>query len=152
MVALASVRGESSDKLRPASREAGPFFTFDTIEYMKYLIGVDEAGRGPLAGPVAVGAVMVARDFDWTLVAEAKDSKQMTPKSREILYSTMTTLRENGKLDFAVAFSSSSMIDTYGIVPAIKSALARCLDKLSKGRSPWTDGCEILLDGGLRAS
>ena len=117
---------------------------------MKYLIGIDEAGRGPLAGPVAVGAVLVSRDFDWTLVAGARDSKQMTPASREILYSTMTTLRENGTLDFAVAFSSSSMIDTYGIVPAIKSALARCLNKLSEG-SPLTRRYEILLDGGLRA-
>ena len=78
---------------------------------MKYLIGIDEAGRGPLAGPVAVGAVMVSRDFDWKLVAGAKDSKQMTPASREILYSTMIALRENETLNFAVAFSSSSMID-----------------------------------------
>ena len=118
---------------------------------MKYLIGIDEAGRGPLAGPVAVGAVMVARDFDWALVVGAKDSKQMTPKSREVLYIKMSELRESGELDFAVEFSSSSMIDTYGIVPAIKSALARCLNKLSEG-SPLTHRYEILLDGGLRAS
>jgi len=118
---------------------------------VKYLIGIDEAGRGPLAGPVAVGAVMVARDFDWALVVGAKDSKQMTPKSREVLYIKMSELRESGELDFAVEFSSSSMIDTYGIVPAIKSALARCLNKLSEG-SPLTHRYEILLDGGLRAS
>ena len=115
---------------------------------MKYLIGIDEAGRGPLAGPVAVGAVSVAPDFDWTLVAGAKDSKQMTPKSRDILYSNLVLLRENGKLDFAVAFSSSSMIDTYGIVPAIKSALARALTKIQEA-TPLE--CEVRLDGGLRA-
>ncbi len=120
---------------------------------MKYLIGIDEAGRGPLAGPVSVGAVTVPLDFDWKLVAGAKDSKKMTPKSREILYSTMTTLRENGTLDFAVAFSSSSMIDQYGIVPSIKSALARALNKtlLTKNLEASPLGFEILLDGGLRA-
>lgn len=117
---------------------------------MKFLVGIDEAGRGPLAGPVSVGAVIVPRTFDWTLVAGAKDSKQMTPKSREILYSTMSTLREAGKLNFAVAFSSSSMIDTYGIVPAIQSALNRALAKLTKNikNGPL---CEVRLDGNLRA-
>lgn len=117
---------------------------------MKYLIGIDEAGRGPLAGPVAVGAVAVAPNFDWTLVAGAKDSKQMTPKARDALYETMSLLRKGGELDFAVAFSSSSMIDEWGIVPAIKSALARCLVKLTEG-SPRTSRYEILLDGGLEA-
>src|SRR3989344_7263811 len=115
---------------------------------MKYLIGIDEAGRGPLAGPVAVGAVSVAPDFDWALVAGARDSKQMTPKSRDILYSNLVLLRENGQLDFAVAFSSSAMIDTYGIVPAIKSALARALTKIQEA-TPLE--CEVRLDGGLRA-
>ena len=116
---------------------------------MKYLIGIDEAGRGPLAGPVAVGAVLVSHDFDWTLVAGAKDSKQMTPKSREILYANLISLRENGELDFAVAFSSSSMIDTYGIVPAIKSALARALAKITEDRPRYI--CEVRLDGSLKA-
>ena len=86
--------------------------------------------------------------FDWRVVGGVKDSKQMMPASREILYSTMTTLREDGKLDFAVAFSSSSMIDTHGIVPAIKSALARALAKIQQA-TPLE--CEVRLDGGLRA-
>lgn len=115
---------------------------------MKYFIGIDEAGRGPLAGPVSVGAVLVPRDFDWTLVQGAKDSKQMTPKSREVLYTTMSELRGAGRINFAVAFSSSSMIDTYGIVPAIKSALARALDKIQEA-APLE--CEVLLDGSLHA-
>ena len=115
---------------------------------MEFLVGIDEAGRGPLAGPVAVGAVMVARDFDWALVAGAKDSKQMTPKSREVLYIKMSELRESGELDFAVEFSSPSMIDTYGIVPAIKSALARALRRIQEA-TPLE--CEVRLDGNLKA-
>ncbi len=117
---------------------------------MKFVIGIDEAGRGPLAGPVAVGAAMVAWDFDWNLVDGAKDSKKMTPRSRDCLYDKMEALREEKILDFAVAFSSSTFIDQYGIVPAIKSALARVLSKLTENIK---DGplCEVLLDGGLRA-
>jgi ribonuclease HII len=114
---------------------------------MKYLIGIDEAGRGPLAGPVAVGAVVVSRAFDWKQVIGAKDSKQMTPASREHLYATMTALRTRGALNFAVAFSSSSVIDRRGIVFAVHSALARCLTMLEA--DPLT--CEIRLDGSLHA-
>ena len=114
----------------------------------KFLIGIDEAGRGPLAGPVAVGAVRVPADFDWSLVVGAKDSKQMTPKSRDELYKKMCALRKEGKLDFAVAFSSASVIDKRGIVPAVQSALDRALAKASK-----VEPChyEVLLDGGLHA-
>lgn len=62
----------------------------------------------------------------------------------------MSALRTGGQLNFAVAFSSSSMIDTYGIVPAIKSALARALEKVLEAR-PLGLEMEILLDGNLRA-
>jgi ribonuclease HII len=113
-----------------------------------FLIGIDEAGRGPLAGPVAVGAVVVPTGFDWSQVAGAKDSKQMTPKSRDALYKKMCVLRKEGKLDFAVAFSSAAVIDRRGIVPAVQSALDRALSKIPKA-SPL--GCRVLLDGGLHA-
>src|SRR5665213_1061641 len=97
---------------------------------MRYLIGIDEAGRGPLAGPVAVGAVAVPINFNFSLVAGAKDSKQMSPAEREEMYARLVELRRRGRLDFAVSFSSASVIDRRGIVPAIRSALARCLTKL----------------------
>jgi ribonuclease HII len=113
------------------------------------IIGIDEAGRGPLAGPVAVGAVVVPHDFDWSLVIGAKDSKKMTPKSREDIYTKMLALREAQTLDFAVAFSSSTFIDMHGIVPAVRSALDRAISKITKDR-PWED-IEVLLDGSLRA-
>ncbi len=119
---------------------------------MKYLIGIDEVGRGPLAGPVAVGAVRVPRDFDFGLVEGAKDSKKMTPKAREILFTRLVSLRGNELLTFAVAFSSSTMIDAYGIVPAIKSALGSALAEVA-GETAADDASryEIRLDGGLRA-
>ena len=119
---------------------------YDAVK--RFLIGIDEAGRGPLAGPVAVGAVKVPADFNWSLVEGAKDSKQMTSKSRDALYKKMCALRKEGKLDFAVAFSSASIIDKRGIVPAIQSALDRALAKITKVGALY---CEVLLDGGLHA-
>ncbi len=126
-----------------------------------FVIGIDEAGRGPLAGPVAVGAVLVPRAFDWTLLEGVKDSKQLRPQVREEIFQKMTELERVGKLQYAVAFSSHSMIDRKGIVPAIRSALRTTLLHLARDfmdNSKWNlrgqsleESAEVLLDGGLIA-
>jgi len=113
----------------------------------RFLIGIDEAGRGPLAGPVSVGAVLLPIDFDYTLVAGAKDSKQMTPKAREEMYTLMEELMNKGLMRFAVGVSSARQIDTHGIVPSIKAALKASLLKLEADPAL----CKVLLDGGLKA-
>src|SRR4029077_7572746 len=114
---------------------------------MKYLIGIDEAGRGPLAGPVSVGAVMVPYDFDWSVTKGIRDSKKLTEKSREEWYERLLTLKSDRRLDFAVAFSSAAFIDSEGIVPAIHTALTMCLQELKA----VPEECTILLDGSLYA-
>lgn len=114
---------------------------------MKYLIGIDEAGRGPLAGPVAVGAVVVPKDFDWELAKGVRDSKQLTPLARDAWYRTLRSLQRDGVLDFSVSFTSASLIDKRGIVPSIRAALRRCLIKLNIAPKE----CEVLLDGNLYA-
>ena len=138
----------------------GPFAIIYNVK--RYLIGIDEAGRGPLAGPVAVGAVIVPSDFDWSLVIGAKDSKQMTPKAREEIYAKLCDLRRDGKLDFTVTFSSASMIDMRGIVLSIQSALDAALSKITEvgplqkrwittDVRPLYGDIRVVLDGGLRA-
>jgi ribonuclease HII len=72
----------------------------------------------------------------------------MTPKSRDDLYKKMCALRREGKLDFAVAFSSAATIDRRGIVPAIQSAFNSALAKITKGGPRHY---LVLLDGGLHA-
>ncbi|MDP3646160.1 MAG: ribonuclease HII [bacterium] len=114
---------------------------------MRYLIGVDEAGRGPLAGPVSVGAVAVLHDFDFTLVPGVRDSKKLSEKAREKVFARMQELLGSKVLRFAVSTSSATYIDTYGIVPAIKRALAEALGKLELDPSE----CSVLLDGSLSA-
>lgn len=113
----------------------------------QYLIGIDEVGRGPLAGPVAVGAVAAPKDFDWKSVSSVRDSKKLTSRAREEWNKKLQKLRREKKLDFSVSFSSARMIDRHGIVFSIHSALVKCLKQL--GANPRN--CEILLDGGLYA-
>ncbi len=52
----------------------------------KWLIGIDEAGRGPLAGPVSVGLVIVPAHFDWKLIPGVGDSKQLSETKREAIF------------------------------------------------------------------
>jgi ribonuclease HII len=112
----------------------------------KFLIGVDEAGRGPLAGPVAVGAVRVPRDFDFSLLKDVRDSKQISQLGREIWFEKIQTLKSEG-LTWSVAFSSVTIIDQYGITRAVRRAVHRAVRALA----PEPQGVEILLDGLLTA-
>ena len=113
----------------------------------KFLVGIDEAGRGPLAGPVSVGAVCVPADFDFSVLEGAKDSKQMTEKAREIIFKKMQELKKSGAINFVVALSSAQTIDTKGIVPAIRTALDGAIGMLKVNPAE----CKVLLDGGLKA-
>ncbi|MCC2631075.1 MAG: rnhB, partial [Candidatus Paceibacter sp.] len=81
------------------------------------VIGIDEAGRGPLAGPVAVGAVLVMPGFDTALVApiKNKDSKKLNHQKREIWFKKMQQWKRDGLIDFHVALVSHTIIDTKGI-------------------------------------
>ena len=110
----------------------------------KFLIGIDEVGRGPLAGPVAVGVAMATpeaiRKFK-----KIKESKQLSKKQREEWYAKISD-KQSG-IHFAVSFVSAQVIDKRGIVPAIRLALLRGLTKLS----PNPKHSRILLDGGLHA-
>ncbi len=114
---------------------------------MKYVIGIDEAGRGPLAGPVAVGAVAVPQDFDWASINGVRDSKKLSEKKRERIFERARELISTSGLRYAVSTSSAAYIDAYGIVSAIKRALAEALSQL--GADPHSS--RVLLDGGLKA-
>ena len=126
----------------------GDFSSAILFSVKRYLIGIDEAGRGPLAGPVAVGAVMLPLDFDWSLIEGVRDSKQLSSRQREEIFARMQEIRSAGTLQFAVSFSSVQIIGRRGIVFAIQSALNRAIRKITKV-GPWY--FEVRLDGGLQA-
>lgn len=114
---------------------------------MRYLIGIDEAGRGPLAGPVAVSAVIVPVDFDFGLLEGVRDSKKLSERKREEIFERARGLEQTHLLKFSVSTSSAKYIDTYGIVPAIKRALAEALSRFEVAPAD----CRVLLDGSLKA-
>lgn len=97
--------------------------------HFKYIAGLDEAGRGALAGPVAVGAVILPNDKTQLArtLAGVRDSKQMTPLERESL---APRIRKTA-LAWSVAFASAEEIDLLGIVCATRLAATRALYNLS---------------------
>ena len=96
---------------------------------LKLIAGLDEAGRGALAGPVAVGAVILPPDpqLPQTL-AGVRDSKQMTPRQRDLCVPRI----QAAALAWSVAYASAEEIDRWGIVSATRLAAARALETLPK--------------------
>ncbi len=112
------------------------------------MIGVDEAGRGPLAGPVSVGVVMVAEGFDVTSeFPGVADSKKLSEKKREAIFTLLEERVAKGDAQFRVEFESAEAIDREGIVPAVRKALDRGVNALA----PDASLVHIQLDGSLRA-
>ena len=112
---------------------------------MRYIIGIDEVGRGPLAGPVAVCALAVSPHM-LKHFRGIKDSKQLSESQREE-WLQLIKMHMGDELRFAVSMVSAKEIDQKGIAPAIKKSLAASIKKL--GISPAD--CEVRLDGGLKA-
>ena len=121
---------------------------------MKFLIGVDEAGRGPLAGPVAVGVVIAPAFFD---IKEnfpgVADSKTLSPDKREELFTKLEAFANAGALRWVVTFASARTIDTKGLTYAVRSCVYKGVRTLApreaSGQAP--SGYHVLLDGLLRA-
>ena len=111
---------------------------------MKYLVGIDEVGRGPLAGPVAVGVLVMKENLK--IFGKIRDSKKLSEKQREEWFEIICAERQRGALDFSVSFVSHIMIDKRGLAWALRTATARALTRLAIP----TDSA-IFLDGGLRA-
>lgn len=114
----------------------------------RWHIGVDEAGRGPLAGPVAVGLVMAPSDMD---IREefpgVADSKKLTAGAREDIYALVEMRAARGDIKFVARFSSHHYIDDYGITKAVERAITSGLKRLEPPRAE----VKILLDGLLKA-
>jgi len=120
---------------------------------IKYIVGIDEVGRGPLAGPVAVCAFKMPIKFEVKKFGKIKDSKKLTPKKREEIFdmlkkikSTKNPISENN-IDYLVCYESAQEIDKIGISQAIKNCLKKAITKLRVNPKD----CLVLLDGGLKA-
>lgn len=119
---------------------------------IKYIVGIDEVGRGPLAGPVTVAAVaapILSYKFQISnQFSNIKDSKKLSPKKRQEWYSI---IKNNPSLKFSVASVSQSIIDRKGIAYATGLAIKRCLKKLDSCFMIHNSCSKVLLDGSLFA-
>ncbi len=120
------------------------------------MAGIDEAGRGALAGPVAVGVVVFGISskklkFDIRHLPPLRDSKQLSPKQREIWFEWLKREQARKHLFFSVGLTNARTIDQSGIVPAIRLATTRALHKLERRLVLSPQATQIFLDGGLVA-
>lgn len=96
---------------------------------LQFIAGLDEAGRGALAGPVAVGAVILPSDkplLSRTL-SRVRDSKQLTPLQRDSIAPAIKDIA----LAWSVGFADADEIDSQGIVRATRLAAIRALHQFS---------------------
>lgn len=89
----------------------------------RIVCGLDEAGRGPLAGPVVAGAVILPKDFQHPML---NDSKKLSEKQRDLL----RPIIEEVAIEWAVASVSPEEIDEVNILNASFLAMHRCIDQL----------------------
>lgn len=94
---------------------------------LRVIIGVDEAGRGPLAGPVHAAAVAIhVTDADAEWVAELNDSKKLSEEQRERLYGVV----EGGALAFSVVARDRTSIDDVNILQATRAAMKEAVENV----------------------
>ncbi|WXU00499.1 MAG: Ribonuclease HII [Catillopecten margaritatus gill symbiont] len=114
------------------------------------IVGVDEAGRGPLVGSVVAGAVILPNDFH---LPELTDSKKLSEKKRNILYAQITK-----QCQWAVGESDANEIDEVNILQATMLAMKRAVENLQTqydqvlvdgNRCPELDNCQAIIKGDL---
>ncbi len=124
--------------------EVFPTYRYESklIEHdgFSFVVGVDEAGRGPGAGPVVACAINIPPDSARRLTGRLKDSKKMTRKQRNRMFGVLVTAYEYG-----VGIVDNKVIDNVNILEATKLAMKKAIDKL-----PNVD--YALIDGNMRMS
>ncbi len=90
---------------------------------IKYIAGIDEAGRGPLAGPVVVASVIMPED---SMIEGVNDSKKVSEKKREKLYDLII----EEAISYSVAIIGHDEIDEINILNATKKGLTSCVNEL----------------------
>ena len=93
--------------------------------------GVDEAGRGPWAGPVVAGAVTLdINKVSQELIKNLNDSKKLSKKKREMLYDLLLIEKEKGNVSIGVGISEAQEIDDINILQATFKAMIRAYDNM----------------------
>jgi ribonuclease HII len=107
------------------------------------ICGIDEAGRGPLAGPVYAAAVILGDDFPREARDLLNDSKKLSPAKREELRLQIC----EGALAWGVGWASHTEIDDINILQASLLAMKRAFEEMSKKRGFWGENLSAVVDG-----
>ena len=107
------------------------------------ILGIDEVGRGPYAGPLVIGACILgdwqnSENAEW--IEKLTDSKKLSAKRREELY----VLIKEKALATATGWVSSAEIDEVGLSEALRLATRRAVEQIQKTKVPFS---EIIIDG-----
>lgn len=117
----------------------------------KFLVGIDEVGRGPVAGPVYVCAFWAKAESLEDIVSGSllpvRDSKKLTKKMRDKWFVYLQGLADKGDLKYVISKASNTEIDDKGIAVCIKACVNNCLEKLKLDK----ENTKVYLDGGLYA-
>jgi len=92
----------------------------------RLIAGIDEAGRGPLAGPVVAAAVVLYPEAEHSWYRLLRDSKQLTPQKREFLFDCI----RNDEIPFGVGIIHHEFIDEQGIATATVLAMRQAVETL----------------------
>ncbi len=95
---------------------------------MKVVCGIDEAGRGPLAGPVYAACVVLGDDFPEDVLNQLNDSKKLTPKKREKL----APLIKEHALAWGIGYADHTEIDRINILQATLRSMERAFVAMKK--------------------
>ena len=101
----------------------------------RYIIGVDEVGRGPLAGPVVCAAVVMPLDEN-SLIVGVDDSKKLSAKKREQLAEEI----KNRALCYQIVEIDEKQIDELNILQATRLGMKKAIESLPQGEVVLTDG------------
>lgn len=118
-----------------------------------WCIGIDEVGRGPIAGPVTIGVFAIQKKMmqekkAQQILREVRDSKQLTESQRESIFRRIAVLNRNRTdMMYRTISIPAPDIDRRGIAACIHSAIARGLSQLRLDPQQ----CHVFLDGGLKA-
>jgi ribonuclease HII len=93
----------------------------------QFIAGIDEAGRGALAGPVVAAAIILPRHIKTPWLSQVRDSKQLSPNRRELLFHNIQEVA----ISTGIGTTPPEVIDTQGIIKATKIAMKLAIDQLS---------------------
>ena len=93
----------------------------------RYIAGIDEVGRGALAGPVVAAAVILPSHIDVPWLNQVRDSKQLSPARRQLLFHYIHEIATS----VGIGIVPSEVIDTQGIIKATRLAMKLAIDQLS---------------------